>query len=146
MMTEGSLQICCADWLRLAYPDGESVMWHHSPNEHTPDRTRSKGAFIGYMKKQAAMGRRKGWPDFEFWWGCGNTWEPIGCGMTREIPVSRSALFELKKPGGRLSPAQREIRDWARRLGIPWGMGTSLDDLQEFLRGVPGFPRPRGGW
>lgn len=45
----------------------------------------------------------------------------------------QATLVELKAPRGRLSPAQVAFRDECRRLGIPWHLARSLDDLEDAL-------------
>lgn len=146
-VTEEAIQITCADWLRLAYPEGGPVIWWHPPNGGKLSKAQA-----GIFK---AMGLRKGLPDLGFAWreelvivlaGLSRVGTLKLGSETAVRIVSRSAVFELKNATGSLSPDQRFIRDWCKALGIPWGMGRSIEDLQTFLKGVPGFPAPRGGY
>ena len=136
-LTEDQIQEQCANWLRVAFPVGGPVLWHHSPNEGKHK--------VQYHVKQNRMGRRKGWADLEFVWA--ETWiEAIPPGMWRS-PIHLSphiAFAELKTATGRLSSAQRGIRDWCKVMNAPWELCRSVEDLQAFLRGIPGFPAPRG--
>lgn len=48
-------------------------------------------------------------------------------------PGLAAAFMEVKRPGGRLSPAQTGWRDWCRAVGAPWALVTSIDDAQAAL-------------
>lgn len=47
-------------------------------------------------------------------------------------PAGRFALVELKRPGGTLSPAQRLVRKWLRRLGFTVHKIDHTDDVVPF--------------
>ena len=46
-----------------------------------------------------------------------------------------SAFLEVKREGGRLSPAQIEFRDWCAANRVPFAVVRSVEDVQETLRG-----------
>ena len=48
----------------------------------------------------------------------------------------RSAWIELKIKGGSLSPLQKDFRDVCRKLGHPWAMAKTVDDVAVFLAAI----------
>lgn len=48
-------------------------------------------------------------------------------------PGLAAAFMEVKRPGGRLSPAQLGWRDWCHAVGAPWALVTSIDDANAAL-------------
>lgn len=61
------------------------------------------------------MGMIPGAPDFIFTWNEGCSW------------------LELKSPKGRLSPAQKEFAHWCDRMGVPWGIARSVQEVEDHL-------------
>lgn len=107
LVSEASLQINICEWLRENID--ESVEWTHFP-------AGGGGYRRGALLKR--MGLKRGWPDLIF--------------------ISRGRLYgiELKRPGGKLSPAQR---DRHRRL---MNQGMSVVTCWD----LPGVQAAVGGW
>lgn len=51
------------------------------------------------------------------------------------LPDARSAFIELKTKAGRLSPHQAEFQSTCDRLGIPYAVCRSIEEVAETLRG-----------
>ena len=57
-------------------------------------------------------------------------------GITDLVVINRdgrAGFIEVKTATGKLSDAQREVRDECRRRGFPWGLARSVDDVAELL-------------
>jgi len=106
-MTEESLQIAVADYLRLAAP---SLLWFHVANERkcTPQR----GA------KLKRLGVLAGVPDLVF---------VLANGQVRFI--------ELKAGRGRLTDKQAEFFEAALILATPCATARSVEEVAAILRG-----------
>lgn len=103
-------------WLAVALPTGSVVQ--HSPNE-TGQRSG-----VGLIQKRKRLGVRSGWPDLEIfipqsWWSAGGPWAPV--------------FLEVKKKGGRLSPAQKECISDLQRLGCHVHTVHSIEEAREAL-------------
>ena len=112
MTEEGRLQIAVADYLRLALPS--NWLWWHTGGQANYDARRG-----GMLKR---MGFKAGLPDL--------------------FILSPSGLLigiELKAGKGRLSKAQKAVRDWFLEHGRPWHEARSIEDVQGILTryGVP---------
>lgn len=44
-----------------------------------------------------------------------------------------AAMLEVKKEGGKLSPHQRQFRDWCAENGFPFAVVRSVEDARETL-------------
>lgn len=66
----------------------------------------------------------------------------------RHVGVGVRLWIEVKRPGGRLSPAQQAWLDTERRAGGDWAVVDSLDAAAAALaaRGIPLEADGRGGW
>lgn len=85
------------------------IVCHHSPNA-------AKRTVIGGRRiKQDGM--ITGWPD-----------------LTVVGPEGLVAFFEVKAPGGELSPAQAEIGDMLNRMGHTWAVVYSQTDAAAALQ------------
>lgn len=51
------------------------------------------------------------------------------------LPDARSAFIELKTKAGRLSPHQAEFQSTCDRLGIPYAVCRSIEEVAATLRG-----------
>jgi hypothetical protein len=49
------------------------------------------------------------------------------------LPQGRVAWLEMKKPGGSLSPTQRQFREVCHSLGHQWGTAKSIEEALELL-------------
>jgi hypothetical protein len=106
---EDVLHIAAAQYLDLALP--KDAAW--TTVEHGGKRTKTEAG------KLKAKGLKRGWPDVQI--------------VYRE----RLILFELKAPGGTLSPAQKEMHaqlSLAGALVFP-GFVTRVEQIEGFLRG-----------
>ncbi len=104
---EETLQKAIVAHLRLR---GTGALWFHVPNgEHRSKRT---GARL------KAMGVRAGVCDLVF------------C-----LPTGLFAAMELKAPGGRLSPAQKDFEAQCRKLGVPHAVVGDLNTAIDILLG-----------
>ncbi len=91
------------------------VVWHHSPNGGHRHH-----AVAGKLK---AFGTRAGWPDFEF------------------VRDGRVIFLEIKRRGGVVSPAQREVHRTLIRAGAPVLVAYGLDEALAALLNA-GLIRP----
>lgn len=73
-----------------------------------------RSAIQGAMEK--ARGARKGFPDLL---------------LIREQGLC--GAIEVKAEGGKLSPEQKEWRDWFARNAVPYAVVRSIDDVQQTL-------------
>ena len=101
---EAAIQRAIIARLRLS-----GIVCHHSPNA-------AKRSVIGGRRvKQDGM--ITGWPDLTV--------------VGREGLV---AFLEVKAPGGKLSPAQREIGDMLARMGHTWAVVRSQEQAVTWLQ------------
>jgi hypothetical protein len=115
-MTEAQIQADIILYLRTVLPAKDGWIVQHTANK---PRSAIQGA------KEKKMGAVKGWPDVLI----------VG---PRKDPEPPGWFLEVKKPGGRLTPEQKDMhvklhkigfgvgtvksRDEARRLAIAWGL------------------------
>ena len=107
---EDALHITVAQFLDLALP--KDACW--TTVEHGGKRTKTEAG------KLKAKGVKAGWPDVQI------------------VYCQRLILFELKAPGGTLSPAQKLIHaqlSLAGALVYP-GACTRIEEVEGFLRGA----------
>ncbi len=106
-MKEDDLQKAVVRFIRLAAPD---LVCFAVPN----------GGFrnVREAAKLKAMGVKAGVAD-----------------LAITLPDTRSAFIELKTKAGRLSPHQAEFQSTCDRLGIPYAVCRSIDEVAETLRG-----------
>lgn len=110
-LTEKQVHLSILNRLRFQFPQ---VVVHHSPNE-VPLVGEAVSRAI---RKAKDMGMVPGFPD-----------------MVVLMPVGRVGFLEVKKPGGRESPAQRALREWAQGLGHRWAVVTSQDEAASAVAG-----------
>lgn len=101
---EASIQRAIIMRLKLA-----GIVCHHSPNA-------AKRTVIG-GRRIKADGMITGWPD-----------------LTVVGPEGLVAFLEVKAPGGKLSPAQREIGEMLCRMGHAWQVVHSQDETVAWLQ------------
>ena len=101
---EAAIQRAIIARLRLS-----GIVCHHSPNA-------AKRSVIG-GRRIKADGMITGWPD-----------------LTVVGPEGLVAFIEVKAPGGKLSPAQREIGTMLRHMGHIWTPVYSQDEAVEWLQ------------
>lgn len=92
-LTEHQIQIEIVAWLRQ---QRLICQWRHASNTHSSP---------AYGRKLTLLGAKAGWPDLDFL-----------------FPDGHIAFIELKTEKGRLSPDQREMRDWCLERDIRWCM------------------------
>ena len=97
-----------AQLLRLKAATG--VLFFHVPNGEA--RSAATGA------KLKAMGVRRGVADFSI-----------------TLPGGRSAYLELKRPGGRASPEQKQFRADAEAAGALYAIAETPEQVQDILSG-----------
>lgn len=100
---EGPVHRAILAYLRTVLPD---AVIHHSPNE-----TDMAGADVA-RQKAAALGTRAGWPDIECIWH------------------GRFLAFEVKAPGGRVTPQQRATGVAIAEAGGHYAVVRSIDDAR----------------
>lgn len=103
---EDALQKAVVQMLKLCLVPG--TYWHAVPNGGL--RSKLEAAIM------VGLGVRAGAPDLVVYG-----------------PDARAHFMELKSASGRLSPEQREVRDWAIAHGLPHAVIRSLDDARDFL-------------
>lgn len=120
-MSEDDLHRAVAMLLNLVL--GPSSIWFHVPNEGK--RTKS---YAGRLK---AVGMMAGVPDITIiapdMTGC-----RIGDGGTESLWLHY--YIELKTPGRKLTPKQKEFRRFCNATNIPYAVCRSLADVEEQLR------------
>ncbi len=113
---EGSLQRSIVQHIRLI--GSKDVRFTHiASGEYRSKRT------AGRLK---ALGVNKGWPDLIFILADGST-----------------AMMELKKPGGRQTPEQRELQAFCERVGVEYAVVSSIDTALSILRAWKVLPPER---
>lgn len=105
IISESSLQKQCLTWLRLQYPNWQV---HHSPNEG------KRSAVTGYRLKSEGMA--PGWPDLDI-----------------RADNGRCLLIEMKRPGGRLTPAQQARIEALRSLGHRVEVAFSFEEFKALV-------------
>ena len=116
---EDLLSIEVANFLRAATLEGRLLAtWTHIPNEvagvRTGDKVALRRATRAYSKAKS-MGMITGVPDFVFVWADGGGW------------------IELKAESGRLSPSQKDYKEWATATCSRYAVCRTLDDVVEKL-------------
>jgi len=104
-MSEYSLHVTIADWLRAQFP--KLVWWHSHQQGHLSVVARVKAK---------RMGRRAGVPDFTF-----------------ILPGGKAAFIELKSDAGRQSESQAVFEMQAREAGALYALCRSLAEVQGTL-------------
>lgn len=105
---EQQLQEAIVTYLRLVMPE---AIVHHSRNEG--NRGGARGKIDGARGKR--MGVLAGYPDLIVHWH-GTTF-----------------LIEVKASNGRLSKAQRSVKENLEAQGIPYCLAKSIDDVRNFI-------------
>jgi len=111
MTTERAIQRAVVAYLRQVLP---RAIVHHSVNEQALSGRDRRAASIA-MHNAKLDGMLPGWPDIEV--------------LTDE----RTLFFEVKREGGKLSPAQAGIHEQIRALGYSVAVVRSVDDVREAL-------------
>lgn len=105
---EGPIQRSIIAYLRRVLP---GAIIHHSANE-----LNMRGADAArIIAKSKAAGMLPGFPDILI------------------FHRGQGYCIEVKAEGGKLSPAQRDVRDLLIGQGIPWAVCRSIDDTRERL-------------
>jgi len=117
---EGPIHRSIVAYLRGVLP--ADALIHHSPNEGV--RGGAAGARDGRRRK--AMGQMPGWPDIEL------------------FTHGQVIMLEVKAEGGRLSPAQRVIRDRFEAIDVPYYVVRSIQDVDDVLAAL-GIEHRGGG-
>lgn len=107
---EGPLHRAILAFLRLRFP---AALIHHSANEIGL----SGPAVARQIAKAKSNGMMPGWPDIEV-----INWA--------HMPV---LFFEVKAPGGSITPAQRHVHEQLDKLGHKIAVVKSIDDVQAKL-------------
>lgn len=105
---EQDLQQLVAGYLRMSLPTN---LWFHVPNS-----SGNRGARLGGILK--SLGVRAGVPDLVF-----------------VLNDGKAAFIELKAGKGSLSTEQRVFRADCERLGVPYAVCKSLEEVQGTLQG-----------
>lgn len=115
---EAAIHKAILAYLRLRFPRGLVV---HAANElNLAADPRSKAIAQSRAK---ALGMVPGWPDLMLLIGDGS-----GVPGTGEM-----LAFEVKRPGGRVSPAQQGVLDALARLGFRAAVVRSVRDVEDCL-------------
>lgn len=104
------------EFLQVALLPGSMI--HHSPNEldvSLPEE--QKRAVLGRAK---AKGMRPGWPDLE-------------CFAVQREGRAVPIMIEVKSDRGKLSQAQKDVRDGFRAIGVLYCIARSVQDVEDFL-------------
>lgn len=110
-MNEEALHLACVQYLRWAVNAGQVAAFHHSPNQ-------SSGP-VQWLAKRKRLGTSAGFPDLLIY-----------------FPDGAILHAELKAPRGTLTPDQKAWRDRCERLGIPWALIRSFEDLEAAINRV----------
>lgn len=110
MDREGPIQRAVVQYLRAVLP---RALVHHSANEGQQGGRR--GAIAGAIRR--GQGQIAGWPD-----------------VTVVLPEPfRPVFFEVKAPGGSVSPVQRALMVQLEALGCRCAVVRSVDEVREAL-------------
>ncbi len=111
MPSERSIQRQILAWMARVMP--ADAIWQHVANQT------ASGA--GYMMELMRDGLRPGWPDLNI------------------VHLGRLYCLEVKRPGGRVSPSQRECHAALARAGVDVRVVYSVEDAQAavLLWGIP---------
>ena len=101
------------DWLDAALPRG--AIYHHSPNEGR--------RHVNYHVKMKAMGMKPGFPDLCIFVPQRYFWDGVPC----------SIFLELKRPGGRVTPIQKEVHKKLEDTGAAVAVIDNISKLKIFL-------------
>lgn len=135
--SEDSIQIQVMDWWGLACHgfrvDIRLLM-------HTPNGSRRSPRQGAQLKR---MGMRAGWPDLFLA-------VPRPGAYVNAVPVMWHGLFiEMKKPGGRLEPSQREIHPLLTAQGyavmVAWSFDEAVTYISNYLTSGNAFAKPADG-
>ncbi|QDP57922.1 MAG: hypothetical protein Unbinned2189contig1000_7 [Prokaryotic dsDNA virus sp.] len=100
-------------WLDASLPDG--CFFHHSPNEGKKH--------INYHVKMKTMGMKSGFPDLCLFVPTRYFWNGTPC----------SIFLELKRPGGRATPIQKEVHKKLEDTGAAVAVIDNISKLKIFL-------------
>lgn len=114
---EQSLQVAVVNWLKIAAPD---LLCFAVPNAIGV----KNAARIGAINK--SMGVRPGVTDLVFY---------IPVKVTRFYTVAVPHGIELKSVNGRQTPAQKDFEAACKRVGAPYAICRSLEDVEGTLKG-----------
>lgn len=107
------MHVACLQYLRAVMP---RALIHHSANELNMGGDRVRNARVQARSKR--LGMMPGWPD-----------------LVVLTPSDGVIFFEVKAPGGSLSPDQRAMRETIERLGYPYAVVRSVEDVRAALAG-----------
>ncbi len=114
--SEDVIQRACVAWFERTHPGVQGrLKVHHSPNGGARD--------IREGVKFKRMGVRAGFPDLIVF-----------------LPRGRIGFIEMKSADGKLSPAQKDYRDFLIAAGHRWACCRSLD---EFINTVTNWEREK---
>jgi hypothetical protein len=114
--TERAVQRSILGMMGLCFPD---VFVAHVPNgAHLSGDERARCMQMGALKGD---GLKTGFPDLVLYWNHGH------------------ALIEVKRPGGKLNPAQEALHPVLAEMGFAPAICTSADEAYDYLieRGAP---------
>lgn len=103
---ESGIQTAIVNYLRRALPAGYRAM-------SIPNGGKRNAITGAILKREGAMA---GAPDLQI----------VG-------PQGAVAFIEVKAPGGSLSPAQKDFRNWCGEWSIPFCVARGISDVEAFL-------------
>jgi hypothetical protein len=107
-LSESQIQADIVTYLRAVLPAKDGWLVQHAANK---PRSMIQGA------KEKRMGAQKGWPDLMI----------VG---PRKDPEPPGWFMEVKKPGGRLTPEQKDMHAKLHRVGFGVGTVKSLEEAR----------------
>lgn len=110
---EEILQLQCINFLERFVP---TVLFWHTPNGVALGNGKNRFAYMAKLKK---LGVLPGVPDLVLHW--------------RESDSSKTAYIELKAGKNRLTPAQKEVSEKLKSIGIPFFTVRSLPEFMVAL-------------
>ena len=105
---ERSIHLAVLGYLRAVLPG--ALVHHAAQGLDIPGPAAARA-----VAKAKHMGMLPGWPDLEV------------------LHRGRFLAFEVKAEGGRLSPAQSDVRAAMEAQGVPYAVVRSIDDVREAL-------------
>lgn len=112
-ITEYQFHKFVVGWLDVSLPDG--CFFHHSPNEGRKH--------VNYHVKMKSMGMKSGFPDLCLFVPTKYFWNGTPC----------SIFLELKRPGGRVTPIQKEVHKKLEDTGAAVAVIDNISKLKTFL-------------